>query len=595
MSDQLETQKSQDSETNSNLANMNSFSTSSDDDFETSKDGDWYILRNNNHLGPFSQKKILEYFYQGVLNEYSLIWKEDFKDWSPLKTVSEIYDLVKPTVSSDISLPDLPDIRLIELEAQRELEKQIPPPKISKSYRVDPTKRKGVIEELDQKNKILKEAEGNINNRSQKLYQSDYDEEKSRFSGATVFDIKGTRVSLPPIPIDDVPELDAFEEKTPVPLLSKQVEEEKISKKVLEDVSPELLDRRENSSWLYNFLMVGLFALFVTIPLFYIVITNRPVLHSINNMSVEGNQRINLATSEMYNTKDVIFNMALTSDNVLYAGLNRSGRYEVKGSLIPIKNKVASSQPETFVVSGDSVGGLIKFSSLGKAGQAIPVGLYNVSLNLVDTSNIGRFYKFAKKLPWLAEVDFIQHYEQSFSLTREAWLGPHSIFLTKKFVDDYQQQIWEQMSKPFDELYQHFDTLISLMERFNEIYFNITTVKTFDQSKVLFARKYAREIAPILQMIATDVVTDEKIEELALPEGLVPTYRDAFSLVQSVSRSISAAAGDIDLFLSVKKSWNRYIRIEQRNKLSKKFVSLRKKIMASKKDLEIKVEKLKTE
>ena len=136
---------------------------------------------------------------------------------------------------------------------------------------------------------------------------------------------------------------------------------------------------------------------------------------------------------------------------------------------------------------------------------------------------------------------------------------------------------------------------ISLMERFNEVYFNITTVKTFDQSKVLFARKYAREIAPILQMIASDVITDEKIEELALPEGLIPTYRDAFSLVQSVSRSISAAAGDIDLFLSVKKSWNRYIRIEQRNKLSKKFISLRKKIMASKKELERKVEKLKTE
>ena len=150
MSDQLETQKSQDSETNSNLANMNSFSTSSDD-FETSKYGDWYILRNNNHLGPFSQKKILEYFYQGVLNEYSLIWKEDFKDWSPLKTVPEIYDLIKPTVSSDISLPDLPDIRLIELEAQRELEKQIPPPKISKSFRVDRQREKALLKSLTRK------------------------------------------------------------------------------------------------------------------------------------------------------------------------------------------------------------------------------------------------------------------------------------------------------------------------------------------------------------------------------------------------------------------------------------------------------------
>ena len=55
-------------------------------------------------------------------------------------------------------------------------------------------------------------------------------------------------------------------------------------------------------------------------------------------------------------------------------------------------------------------------------------------------------------------------------------------------------------------------------------------------------------------MVATEVITDEKIQKLNLPEDLVPVYKDAFSLVQSVSRSISAAAGDIDLFLSVKKS-----------------------------------------
>ena len=96
-------------------------------------------------------------------------------------------------------------------------------------------------------------------------------------------------------------------------------------------------------------------------------------------------------------------------------------------------------------------------------------------------------------------------------------------------------------------------------------------------------------------MVATEVITDEKIQELSLPEDLVPVYRDAFSLVQSVSRSISAAAGDIDLFLSVKKSWNRYIRIEQRNKLSKKFVSLRKKLKTAREQLDSKVNKLKSE
>ena len=47
--------------------------------------GEWYILRNNNHAGPYSQKRILEFYHQEAISEYSLIWKEGFKDWLPLK------------------------------------------------------------------------------------------------------------------------------------------------------------------------------------------------------------------------------------------------------------------------------------------------------------------------------------------------------------------------------------------------------------------------------------------------------------------------------------------------------------------------------
>ena len=592
MSDNIETQKPQGSEANSQINNINNFSSDYEDGHEVSKSGDWYILRNNNHLGPFTQKKILEYFYQGVLNEYSLIWKESFKDWSPLKKVDEIYGLVKPTRSNDISLPDLPDIRLIELEAQRELEKQIPPPRIKKSFHVDTKKRNLTIENLEQSNYEFKDSFDVKASRSQKLYQSEYDEETNKFSGPSVFDITGTRVSLPPIPSDE-DELEEIIQDNPLNKISEEIALEKESKKILIDTTPEIEEHRENSRWLYNFLMVGLVALFVTIPLFYIVISNRPVLHSIANMSKEGNQRINLATSETYNSKNLVFNMALTSDNHLYAGINRSGRYEVKGSLTPVKNKVASNDFSSIVVKGDSVSGLVRFSKDGVSPKPIPVGLYQVSLNLIDKSNIGKLYQLAKNIPLLSEVNFIKNYESQFTLQREAWLGPHSVFLTKRYVDDYQQQIWEKMSKPFDELYQHYDTLISLIERFNEIYFNITTVKTFEQSKVLFSRKYAREIAPILQMIATETLTEEKLKELALPIDLVPMYKDAFSLIQSVSRSISAMAGDIDLFLSVKKSWNRFVRIEQRNKFSKNLVSFRKMLNTSKEEIEKKVENLK--
>ena len=57
MSDQLESQKSQDSETNPSLVNINQLSQSQDDDKNSSQIGDWYILRNNNHIKPIYPEK----------------------------------------------------------------------------------------------------------------------------------------------------------------------------------------------------------------------------------------------------------------------------------------------------------------------------------------------------------------------------------------------------------------------------------------------------------------------------------------------------------------------------------------------------------
>jgi hypothetical protein len=553
---------------------------------------EWFILRNNNHIGPFSQKKILEYYHQDVINEYSLIWKEGFEDWQPLKKVKDVYHIIEPEQKSEGSLPDLPDLRMIELEAQRELESEIPPPRINNKYVLDCSKRKKTMNDLEKGIDEVREDLKVESNSSSAIYESSFDEKSESFSRATVLDTSGIRVSLPPLPFDDDLE-ELTIDQSDLEVKASTVISEELSRQFIAPATPEILESREGGKWIYNLLFVGIVALFITIPLFYIVMSNRPVIHSIEGMSKEGMQRINLATSEMYNHQDIIFNMSLTNSSRLFAGINRSGSFDIRGLLTPVAKKTADSSTEPVVVMGESASGLIRLNRENTISKKFPVGLYKVSLNLADKSNIGKVYQFARHFPFLENVSFIRNYQRDFAINQEVWLGPHSIFLTKRYVEDYQKEIWENISRPFDGLFQNYDTLLSLMDRFNEVFFNATTAKTFAQSKVLFSRKYGREIAPILQMIATQDLTEEMIQDLSLPKSLVEVYREGIMLAKSVSKSVSATAGDVDIFLSVQKSWNRFIRIEQRNRLSRKLITFRKKIKSAKESLQKKVESLK--
>ena len=57
-------------------------------------------------------------------------------------------------------------------------------------------------------------------------------------------------------------------------------------------------------------------------------------------------------------------------------------------------------------------------------------------------------------------------------------------------------------------------------------YFNATTVKSTDKSKVIFARKYGREVAPVLQMIGTEELVEEEAPSLIF-KNLEAKYRKA--------------------------------------------------------------------
>ena len=145
------------------------------------------------------------------------------------------------------------------------------------------------------------------------------------------------------------------------------------------------------------------------------------------------------------------------------------------------------------------------------------------NLNFSDAGNLEKLYEIARLMPFLEDINFIKNYKKTFCTARK--LAGSSIFLTKRHVEDYQREVWENISRPFDELFQHYDTLLSLMDRLNEVFLTQLLQKTFSQSKILFTRKYGREISPIIQMIASEDLNDKNFNELKLPKNLHEVYK----------------------------------------------------------------------
>ena len=82
----------------------------------------------------------VEHYFRKVGSESFSIPSEEH--WMPLKKVTELYNIVMPKNIDDVSLPELPDLRMIELEAQRELKEEIPPPKVKALNSINLQKRK---------------------------------------------------------------------------------------------------------------------------------------------------------------------------------------------------------------------------------------------------------------------------------------------------------------------------------------------------------------------------------------------------------------------------------------------------------------------
>ena len=57
---------------------------------------DWYVLKNNCHVGPFSEKDILYLLKKKKINESGYIWREGKKNWQQLKDIEEFSSSFNP-------------------------------------------------------------------------------------------------------------------------------------------------------------------------------------------------------------------------------------------------------------------------------------------------------------------------------------------------------------------------------------------------------------------------------------------------------------------------------------------------------------------
>ena len=72
---------------------------------------EWFVLRNDHHVGPYSIEEMVQYFHSGQLKSTDFVWKEGIEDWVCLKDCSFFQHLfeespaVPPPPPPPVSVP----------------------------------------------------------------------------------------------------------------------------------------------------------------------------------------------------------------------------------------------------------------------------------------------------------------------------------------------------------------------------------------------------------------------------------------------------------------------------------------------------------
>lgn len=529
---------------------------------------EWYVLKNGNHIGPITREKVADYFHSGELNDKSLAWRGGNIDWLPINELKEFQNLFE----DNNTLPSLPDLREIELEARKELEQNFPKPSLKKT---------SIHRSTKPDEQVIRKYQENTTERSDLRYESKLDSETQ-----AVFET----VSLPDLPAYSLPEMptsDVEEKENKV----NGLQEEQVSEPLRSDndFSPSLSANKIVKEKAYSgkggkqFLLLSLVTLVFLVP--SVIYLQKVSPFKVNTSTLKPYQSKALeSVINLPSSGDLQLQGALDEQGKLFLAINSKSPIKVFGKVDSISNQSTSLNPVSFYFKETSSNGLVKISNPkfeADVKELPTAGKYLIDMQIEKADNFSKLIYSLKKVFILSDLPFIKNFKIRTRYSGSIVLGKGTESENLKLIADFLNNRNQYVEKPILHLKQQLQTLDSIIDQFKEIFFNATTVKKVQQSRKIFSRKFGRELAPILQVITLSNFSEVEFQRSKLNDKFFEIFEGEFERAKLISREISGLAAFVDKRFSEGGNWYSSKRIKHRRLVNIEAKKIKQQIILS--------------
>jgi len=417
----------------------------------------WFVFNQDHHTGPFSSEEMFRMFYDDIIGQQSLVWKEGLGGWEPLSQVRELYSIID---SSDTPVESDDFIPIYELDE-----------------RVDD------LEETLQEEKLPASEESIVTPPLQPLQMTISEDiipdEKIELQNAEV------NAAEPVV----VPECTT----TPVVV---NFQDELLIEPVLENdlLTPNKYTRSKQ--------IIAALAIIVLVMVTWVLIPTGQKIREFQGLTVDDHMRLKETITMK---KGFQVNLALQDEQKsLWMTANKDGNYLIHLTLQSIKNKILSEEEAVFLSKAVLNNHIARFEQLEivKGKKFIP-GYYEAEIYVHELGLMPTLKQFLKKIKYFDA--YFADYERSFKIKKTVLLQGWSPSKFSKLLEDYITQRDSNKQRPLLELRESYRTLLGLMDQiliiFNKVITSSTKSKTFLDD---FNRAYANNVSPVFQGIMND-------------------------------------------------------------------------------------------
>ncbi|MCO4792294.1 MAG: DUF4339 domain-containing protein [Bacteriovoracaceae bacterium] len=531
-------------------------------------DENWFIFKEDHHLGPFSSQKLMAMFHEQEVSENVLVWKEGFDAWLPMKECAEFSEAF-PVMDE---LPPLPPIPSMPSQSEQ------------LNNKVNKARPSTVDELLDDTVSLSPEdLQPQADQETSERFWSDLDEQKPRVEEDLTEQINPLEYRepeevtgevfeesiiedegpppLPPLPVDDVEEEyeeiieeeiqeapqemivespsseneflfehtdvyeqeyeedeDDYEEEIPqVEVPSLPVEDDEVIGVVQETPLSEVEAMQAKREKKTEFLIHSVWAIaclfFITISL-YVGFGVKQRKEHFTGLKKADYQRLSTrskkATSGSLEKLTFDIGVGVDQQSIWISG-NRKGPAGLFLSMRSVDQNILGLGPILVTSTSELKEGVAHFDKFDilKGNKFYP-GLYEFHFQVFDTSLKHRFTLFLKNIPLLGSLPFVSSFKGITDIKKQVlfWGGNVSEF--KEKLATYKKKNKEYLARPIKQRIEAYSTLTNLSLKIFTLYDKALIKMKRGKDILEFEKTYGTQVAPLLQGIILDNIKKQK-------------------------------------------------------------------------------------